>query len=103
LKVSSGSGKKLVLGPPRNENFPWVLLDSALHHHAAIIGRAHGRRDEEVLDPAGGESLVRAIPRGRRTILAKWFGTCLKGAPDGRMSREVFRALVECLREVEAG
>jgi len=101
LKVSSGSGKTLVLGPPRSENFPWILLDSALHHHAAITGRAHGRRDEGVIDHGGGDSLVRRIPRARRSVLAKWFGSCLKGAPDGRMSRDVFQALVDCLREVE--
>lgn len=102
LKVSSGSGKKLVLGPPRNENFAWILLDSVLHHHAAIIGRAHGRRDEGIFDHVAGESLVRNIPRARRTMLAKWFGSCLKGTPDRRMSQDVFQALVECLRDVEA-
>ena len=101
LKVSSGSGKKLVLGPPKSENFPWILLDSALHHHAAMVRRAHGRRDAGVLEEESGESLVRDLPRGDRSVLAKWFGSCAKGAPDRGMTPEVFRVLVECLRGAE--
>ena len=101
LKISSGSGKKLVLGPPKNENFPWILLDSALHHHAAIVGRAHGRRDEAVLRGGDGESRVRGMPRTRRTLLAKWFASCAKGNPDPRLSPDVFQAVVNCLEEGE--
>ena len=101
LKMSSGSGKKLVLGPPKSENFPWILLDSALHHHAAIVGRAHGRRDEGVLKGGGEESLVRDLPRSERSLLAKWFGTCAKGSPDRGMTPEVFEVLVGCLERAE--
>ena len=101
LKISTGSGKTLVLGPPKNENFPWILLDRALHQHAAIIARAHGRRDETILQGGDGASRVRDMPRARRTLLAKWFGTCAKGNPDPRLSPDVFQALVDCLREGE--
>ncbi|NNC88477.1 MAG: DUF3482 domain-containing protein [Akkermansiaceae bacterium] len=101
LKMSSGSGRTLVLGPPKNENFPWILLDSVLHRYAAILARAHGRRDEEVLAAGRGESLVRNLPRSRRNLLAKWFGSCARGAPNRGMEPEVFEALVETLQEVE--
>lgn len=103
LKISSGSGKKLVLGPPKSDNFPWILLDSALHHHATIVRRAHGRRDETVLKGSTGESLVREIPRADRALLAKWFGSCAKGAPDRGRTPDVFQALVECLGRAEQG
>ena len=101
LRVTSGSGLTLAVGPPRNENFPWILLDTILHRHAAILARAHGRRDEDVLRAGQGESLVRAMPRNRRALLAKWFGSCAKGAPNRGMEPDVFEALVELLAEVE--
>ena len=101
LKMSSGSGRTLVMGPPKNENFPWILLDSILHRYAAILARAHGRRDAEVLEAGQGESLVRNLPRNRRGLLAKWFGSCAKGAPNRGMEPEVFDAIVATLEEVE--
>lgn len=38
-------GKTLRIGPHRNPNFPWILLDRAFLHCVSVRDRAHGRRD----------------------------------------------------------
>ena len=101
MKISSGSGRTLVIGPPRNVNFPWILLDSALHHYLAISRRAHGKREETVIAGRGGESVVRGWPPGRRAAFAKWFGGCLKGTPDPHREQTAFDELVRALEEAE--
>ena len=63
--------------------------------------RAHGRRDEGVIDGEG-TGWVRLLGRDRRTINQKWVISQLKGA-DQSFDPEVFRELVKVLEEVEAG
>ncbi|MEM9238165.1 MAG: DUF3482 domain-containing protein, partial [Verrucomicrobiota bacterium] len=101
LKLKGGDGKAIVIGPPASLNFPWVLLDSMLLRYRGILERAHGRRDDGELDPGEGESLVRQFPSDRRSLLQKWFNSCLKGSPDRSREAEVFSALMESLEEVE--
>ena len=100
LKLGSGESRSLSVGPPRNPNFPWILLDGALVRYRHILMRAHGRRDEQIL-ASGGSGFTRDFPSGRRALLAKWFGSCLKGSPNRALEPEVFAALVETLEETE--
>jgi hypothetical protein len=98
MKLGTGEGKSLTLGPPRNPNFPWVLLDGVLSRYRQMLARAHGRRDEEIL--AGCDTgLTRGFPAERRSVLAKWFASCLKGSPNRALEPEVFSALVDSLEE----
>jgi len=99
IKLGTGEGKTLTMGPPKNPNFPWVLLDGILSRYQQMLARAHGRRDAEVLGGSG-EGFTRNFPRERRDVLAKWFGSCLKGAPNRALEPEVFEALVEALGEI---
>ncbi|HEX2238305.1 MAG TPA: GTPase/DUF3482 domain-containing protein [Gammaproteobacteria bacterium] len=39
------AGRKLVIGPSRHPNFPWVVLGRAVHHAHLVLSRAHARRD----------------------------------------------------------
>ncbi len=98
LKLGTGESKSLTIGPPRNPNFPWILLDSILVRYQAILGRSHGRRDAQRLQ-GGGSGFTRDFPSDRRALLAKWFGSCLKGAPNRSMEPEIFEVLVETLGE----
>lgn len=99
IKLGTGEGKSLVLGPPGNPNFPWVLLDGALTRYRRMLARAHGRRDVELLE--GGETgFTRTFPAERRALLSKWFSGCLKKAPNRSLEPEVFEALVKSLEEV---
>lgn len=100
LKWNAGDGETLVVGPPKNPNFPWVLLDSMLVRYRSILARAHGRRDPASLDE-GGDGFARGFSSERRSRLQKWFTSCLKGAPDRGREPEVFAELVDCLEEVE--
>lgn len=99
MKLATGEGKSLTVGPPKNPNFPWILLDGAITRYQRMLARAHGRRDEELL--AGGETgFTRAFPSDRRALLGKWFASCLKGSPNRAMEPEIFEALVETLEEI---
>jgi hypothetical protein len=99
VKLGTGEGKSLVIGPPANPNFPWILLDGALVRYRNMLGRAHGRRDPQVLE-GGGSGFTRDFPHARRALLSKWFGGCLKLAPNRGLEPEVFATLVETLEEV---
>jgi len=99
LKLGAGETRSLVIGPPRNPNFPWVLLDGMLVRYQSILSRAHGRRDEALLGAAGA-GFSRGFPMERRNLLGKWFSSCLKGAPNRALEPEVFHALVETLGDL---
>ena len=98
MKLATGEGKSLTMGPPKNPNFPWILLDGVLTRYRSMLARAHGRRDDESL--AGGDSgLTRGFPAERRAVLGKWFDSCLKAAPNRALEPEVFAALLDSLEE----
>ncbi len=102
MKFSTGETKELVMGPPGNANFPWILLDGVLVRYGRILERAHGRRDVEVLVEAGEEGFTKNFPPDRRKLLAKWFVACAKGSrPVGKdVETKVLWALEESLGEV---
>lgn len=99
VKFGMGEGKSLTMGPPKNPNFPWILLDGVLTRYRRILARAHGRRDAELLD--GGETgFTRDFSPARRALLGKWFSSCLTGSPNRALEPGVFEALVKSLEEV---
>jgi len=100
VKLGTGEGRSLAMGPPKSPNFPWVLLDGVLIRYRKMLARAHGRRDEETLGGGDG-GFTRDFPAERRTLLQKWFVSCLKGAPNRALEPEVFTALVDSLEEAE--
>jgi hypothetical protein len=102
VKLGTGDGRTLVMGPPKNPNFPWVLVNGVLSRYQRMLSRAHGRRDEEVL-AAATDGLVSGLSAGRRSVLGNWFASCLKGSPNRAHEPEVFEILVEMLAEVEKG
>lgn len=97
-----GDGQSMVVGPPESANFAWVLLDSMLIRHAELLDRAHGRRDRAPLAVTDRESRVRGFSAARRSLLQKWFTSCLKGAPDRAKEPQVFAELVAALAEADA-
>ncbi len=100
VKLGTGEGRALVMGPPKSTNFPWVLLDGILVRYRQMLARAHGRRDEELLE-GGEDGFTRGFPAERRSVLQKWFQSCLKGTPNRAMEPDVFNALVDALEETE--
>ncbi|MGJ8695063.1 MAG: GTPase/DUF3482 domain-containing protein [Verrucomicrobiaceae bacterium] len=96
-----GSKRALIMGPPASQNFPWILLDRALHHYREIISRSHGKREGELAAHEEDAGWVRAFSRERRVKLQKWFTSRSKKASD--FDSEVYGVFVECLHEVENG
>ena len=105
VKFSTGETKELVMGPPGNINFPWILLDGVLVRYGRILERAHGRRDIEVLGAPDEEGFTRNFPQERRKLLGKWFVDCAKGnRPVGKdIETKVLWAVEESLGEVGGG
>ncbi len=94
VKLAHGEGTALRLGPPKNENFAWILLDTVLGHYRVIVSRAHGKRKELVLDHESLEGgLVQSIKGEDRRILQKWFLSCAKGKVDRGIEPQVFAIL----------
>ena len=79
VKFSTGETKELMMGPPGNPNFPWILLDGVLVRYGRILERAHGRRDTEVLGAPDEGGYTKNFPPDRRKRLGKWFVECAKG------------------------
>lgn len=115
IKVSSpvtgeiaAGGISLKAGPPKNPNFPWVLLDRALYHFEKLVSRAHGRRDAFVVDFAELAKEGKRIGRSSRLnaddrrILQKWFQTAAAGKKAGE-SAEAFRIVHSMAEEIERG
>ncbi len=51
----SVAGRIATIGPLRDRQFPWVLLDRALLHFASVVGRAHAKRDPLKVEPREGK------------------------------------------------
>ncbi|MGJ8634614.1 MAG: GTPase/DUF3482 domain-containing protein [Luteolibacter sp.] len=102
VKFSTGETKELVMGPPGNVNFPWILLDGVLVRYGRILERAHGRRDEELLVAANEDGYTKGFPQERRKVLGRWFADCAKGSrPVGKdVETKVLWAIEEGLSEV---
>jgi hypothetical protein len=102
VKFSTGETKELEMGPPRNVNFPWILLDGVLVRYGRILERAHGRRDIEVLGSPNEDGFTKNFPQDRRKVLGKWFANCAKGArPVGKdVETKVLWAIEESIAEV---
>lgn len=57
----SVGGRVAVVGPVRDANFPWIVLDRALAHYESVAKRAHAQRD--VLDVTRSDAKVGASSR----------------------------------------
>lgn len=102
VKFQGGEGRKLELGPPKNENFPWILLDQLLLAYVQIQQCVHGRRDETlVVASPQADGFVRDFNREDRKVMGKWLLSCGKGRPDRGLEPDVFRLLVAVLEDIE--
>ena len=98
-ELSADSKKALVVGPPSNLNFPFILLDHLLYHYAQVVCRAHGKREEAVIGSKVEPAVVKTFSRKRNATFQKWFSAL--GKKDVPFDSEVYRELLEVLREVE--
>lgn len=81
-------GSRLIrVGPHKNRNFPWVLLDRALLHYFTVRDYAHSRREKLVIKDQENSGIVKNMDQGQRSELAKLFDTLRKN-PAGTKERE---------------
>ncbi len=71
-------GRRILIGPHRNPNFPWVLFDRAVLHYVSVRDRAHGKRDPLVLGARGegvekAEGFAATLPDEDRRRIGKIF------------------------------
>ncbi|WP_353109920.1 DUF3482 domain-containing protein [Salinisphaera dokdonensis] len=101
-RVGPLGGRRVTLGPPRNANFSWVLLDSILIRYRQILSRAHARRGDGAL---GGdvttESIARQLPGDRQKALARWFRAVAGDRDDTERDSAAWAALMETLETIE--
>ncbi len=91
-------GTLLQVGPVREPNFPWVVLDRALLYHEAVAGRAHARRDPLKIDAGEGrQGPTSELERPTRSRLAGCFDRLRKH----RDSLTIDRAREDLARIVE--
>ena len=98
-------GRLARVGPIRDENFPWILLDRALLHYRSVIGRPHARRDTLVLENqaerGGASGPASTLDASTRSSLAKTFSQlrrCADSAPRplrDRLEDELHGVLVQ--------
>ena len=101
VSLGGQSHKALVVGPPENDNFPWILLDRVFHHYREIATRSHGRREQKIKEHEEEDAgWVRNFSRERRNNLQKWFSSQAKGG-EKSFDAGVFQEMIESLREVE--
>ncbi len=97
-------GRRWHIGPHAQPNFPWVLLDRALLHYAAVVRSTHARRGElRSADAEARPGLVADLARAERRRLDALFAE-LRRTPDAvsRASRdELERAIAMVLRAVD--
>ena len=102
LKMETGDGSSLSVGPPKSDNFSWILLDSCLNFYAQILNRAHAKREQSTVIHSG-ESITRTFKSSDRKLLAKWFASCSKGKPERALEPEVFATLDRIMADLGKG
>ncbi len=86
-------GNRLTVGPNKNPQFLYVLLDRALIYTAHMMNRAHGRRDKGVADPdseSGKQGYTTKFSTEQKKICARFFKQANRRLLS--MDKEVYQA-----------
>ena len=101
-RVGALGGRRVTLGPPRNPNFAWVLLDSVLIRYRQILSRAHARRGDVLPhDAAPSASITRLLPGDRQKAVARWLRDVARGRDSDERTRAARDALIDTLAAIE--
>ena len=98
-------GSRLVrVGPHKNQNFPWVLMDRALLHYFTVRDFAHSRREKIIIQNPDNAGIVKGIKSGQRRELAKIFNTLRKYPDNGNeeVKKNLEGILLEIIRETKS-
>jgi len=90
------SRKALTIGPLKNPNFPWILLDRGLLFMTSILNRTHAQRGRLLVDEKHAGPSSRLTKSDKRTIAwllqkARWVGR--SEATASRLAAEIRKAM----------
>jgi hypothetical protein len=74
--------RRFLIGPHAGPNFPWVVLDRALLHYAAVVRRTHARRGRVALPEGARSGVVAELGADERRELDAIFRRLRRAAPD---------------------
>lgn len=92
-------GDKLQLGPNKNPQFLYILIDRALIYYSHIVNRPHGRRDDHPGKPNDKKKgYSTGFTTGQRTVCAKFFKTVTgRSLVKEKKTISDFEALIEAV------
>lgn len=95
--------RRFRIGPHAGPNFPWVLLDRALLHHAAVARHAHARRGTIALPEGARAGVAAELAAGERRELEALFRRLRRAAPEApRATRDALeRAIARILARID--
>jgi small GTP-binding protein len=95
--------RRFRIGPHAGPNFPWVLLDRALLHYAAVVRRTHARRETVALPDGARSGVVAELGAGERRALEGAFRRLRRAAPDAprAVRDELERAIARALARID--
>jgi small GTP-binding protein len=95
--------RRFRIGPHAGPNFPWVLLDRALLHYAAVVRRTHARRGAVALPDGARSGVVAELGASERRELGTFFRRLRRAAPDApRAVRDALeRAVLRILERID--
>ncbi|MET0344378.1 MAG: GTPase/DUF3482 domain-containing protein [Polyangiales bacterium] len=103
LRNTMASGPDFRVGPVRHPNFPFVLLDRALRHHAAVRNRAHAlsAAGVDIVTPAELPGLADRLSLSTRRTLAGLFNKLQRRPerPQPELRAELLRQVRALLRD----
>ncbi|PIE75076.1 MAG: hypothetical protein CSA18_01700 [Deltaproteobacteria bacterium] len=95
LKHIKIGGDQLKLGPNKNLQFIYVLLDRALIYYSHIINRPHGKRDSlKEEDNPEKKGISSKLTSSQRSVCAEFFNSISRGHKKDK-NRRLFTSLVK--------
>ncbi|MBM9606159.1 GTPase/DUF3482 domain-containing protein [Desulfopila inferna] len=86
---------RLSIGPNKNSQFPYILLDRALLYYSHIINWAHGRRDYDASTAtAVTTGLSRELPRSSLKTIGNYFRAIIREDDDIDLHEKEFKEIV---------
>lgn len=102
--IGALQGKQLIrIGPHKNPNFPWILLDRALLHYKNIRDLAHSRREKIKITVAHNEQRIAAqLDAGTKKELGRIFSAIRKKRTGdmGERQQELQMVLMRVIEEL---
>lgn len=86
-------GRKVVMGPLRNVNFPFVVLGRAIYHYALVANRTHAQRGRLEVEHLQREAAAQALSREQLGAFNKCFQRLRRGS--GEWTMQVIDDLAE--------